>query len=126
MPDMPFYCHIDHQAGLVTADAQGDVSTQDLQNCIADIIAAKAMAYRKLFDVSAARVIDPARVGEAAATVRLYAAKEFGPVGPVAVVIAPGVDSPVARLFVSNAPANRPVRFFEDAAGARAWLDSLI
>ena len=123
---MPILLHIDYQLQLITATADGEVSSQDLQHVIADIIAARAMQYRKLFDVTAARVSDASRIGEVAATVRLYAAKAFGDVGPVAVVIAPNVESPVARSFVALALAERPLRFFEDRAAALDWLNGLL
>ena len=123
---MSFSLSIDHQPRLVAARAIGEVTIQYLQNLLAEIISAQAMPYRKLFDVSAARVVDVAKLEEAAATVRLYAAKGFGPVGPVAVVVASGVESPAARLFVASAPAERPVMFFEDVTAAQSWLETLV
>src|SRR4051812_32018745 len=123
---MPISFDIDHRELLVTARAEGDVTSQELQNVLGEIIAAQAMPYRKLFDVSGGRMPNTARMDEVAATVRLYASMRLGPLGPVAVVIAPGKEFPVAKSFVLNAPADRPVHFFEDAAEARRWLDNVV
>jgi hypothetical protein len=122
---MPIRSNIDHKNRIIIATAEEAVTSQELQDLIADIISAGAMPYRKIFDISKARLADPMRASEVAATIRLYDKNKLGPVGPVAIVVDPKSDFSHAKNFVEEAVADRPVQFFQAIGRAQEWLDSL-
>jgi hypothetical protein len=121
---MPLSWTISHQDKLVHAIATGVFSTAEIQSYLGSVIAEQAMPYAKLFDMSeATSLVDVARLGEVADTVRLYDKMKLGPIGPLAIVIS---DLPsqrtYAELFLRSATAKRPVQVFDTIGKARTWL----
>jgi hypothetical protein len=120
---MPIRFEIDRPNQCVSATADGLVGSDELQAFLGDVIAAEAMTYSKLFDVSNARLRDSAKLAEVAVTVRLYE-EVIEKCGPVAIVIREGMDVASTKRFVAVAAANHRVRFFTDQRAAADWLNT--
>jgi hypothetical protein len=118
---MPVRFEIDALNRRVWATAEGLVSSAELQSFLGDVIAAQAMSYCKLFDISQGQLEDPANLMEVAATVRLYE-QMIGKSGPMAVVDRKGMKPVYMDKFVADADADRRTRFFTDRHAALGWL----
>jgi hypothetical protein len=120
---MPIRFEINRLHRCVSAIADGWVKSDEVQAFLGDVIAAEAMPFCKLFDISNARLEDPAKIVEVAATVRLYE-KMIGKSGPMAIVMRKGMSVTNTEAFVSAAAAVHRVRFFTDPHSARDWLSA--
>jgi hypothetical protein len=121
---MPLHWTIDDPNRLITAVAQGDVTSQDVDTYLKAMADSGAMTYRKLFDGSKGETSmgpdDMLALG-----VRFRAFYAQGPVGPLAVVVPDGNADLVARVLGILATADRPMRVFRTVAPARRWIESL-
>lgn len=123
---MPLHWTVSREEELVHAIATGEVTTDELQAYLGAIIAAQAMPYGKIFDITQATSLAGARpLSEVADTVRLYDKMKLGTVGPLAIVASTEDGIVHAEAFIRAASAERPVRLFADAAQAHAWITSL-
>jgi len=123
---MPLHWTVSHEEELVHAIATGELNTDDLQAYLGAIIAAQAMPYGKIFDMSKATSLAGAsRLSEVADTVRLYAKMKLGTIGPLAIVAVTDDGIANAQAFIRGASAERPVRLFADGEQARAWIIGL-
>ncbi|HYD05349.1 MAG TPA: hypothetical protein VEC60_06470 [Reyranella sp.] len=123
---MPLHWQIDHSNRRVTAVLRGTTSEQDLYDFLGEVIAAGAMPYAKLLDVSAAvRSMATSRIGPIATTTRLYSRMGLGSVGPLAIVVANAAGRKTAEDYVLLSDAARLVRIFGQTHEAEAWLQSL-
>src|SRR5204862_4183984 len=78
-PLMPLHWTVSHEQELVHAIATGELNTDDLQAYLGAVIAAQAMPYGKIFDMSKATSLAGAsRLSEVADTVRLYGKMKLG------------------------------------------------
>ncbi|UYN94806.1 MAG: hypothetical protein KIT25_22735 [Enhydrobacter sp.] len=120
---MPLSWTISHPDRLISVTAKGFVSLQELEAYYDAVVVANALSYGRLFDVT--------EVGPEAATEQDYlmfgarmqayaSVMEFGPIAFV--VTKPAVHDLVMRCL-NLAPAPRPVRLFDSAEKAQAWLD---
>jgi hypothetical protein len=121
---MPLHWTIDATNRLVTAVAQGDVTSQDVDAYLTAMADSGAMTYRKLFDGSEGETAmgpdDMLALG-----VRFRDFHAQGPVGPLAVVVPDSKADLVARVLGILATADRPMRVFRTVAPARRWIESL-
>jgi hypothetical protein len=124
---VPLDCKISHDEQIVHAVAIGEVSADEIQAFLGSVIAAHAMPYAKLFDISQGTALaNSGRLSEVGDTARLYDKMKLGPMGALAIV----ADTALQRVshaeaFVVAASARRPVRLFQTAEEAWAWLAAL-
>jgi hypothetical protein len=115
---------IDSAARLVTAVADGNVTSGDIEALLDEMASGGVMTYRKLFDGSqGATEMGPDDLLVLGVRFRQFHA--LGPVGPLAVVVPDDKAALVARVLGMLAVADRPMRVFRAFAPARRWLDSL-
>jgi len=123
---MPLNWTIDHDQHLVTARAEGMLSSEDIKTYLESVAAEGGMPYPKLFDISEAdaalTVADLQALGR---SIRQYAIDGYCPLGPLAIVVGQGQSHFQAAFFADASPTNRPLRIFRDARQAREWLIGL-
>ena len=123
---MPLNWTIEPDLRLVTARAEGALSTEDIKAYLESVAAEGGMPYAKLFDISEAdaalTVADLQALGR---SIRQYAIDGYGPLGPLAIVVGQGQAHFQAAFFADASPTNRPLRIFRDARQAREWLVGL-
>jgi len=119
---MPLYWVIDSRERLMTVVAEGGVSTEDANAYLDAMVGARAGGYRRLFDGSEGEPLmdDDDIMGLAA---RMRGIQQDGQPGPLAVVMPRTRHAQFARMLGILAVPDRPIRFFSDAAAARAWLE---
>lgn len=120
---MPLRWTFDDSRRLVTCIADGDVTRVEFEHFLAEMVAADALGWRKLFDGTDGET----RMGAddllaIAVAIRSHHTK---PVGPLAVVVSPDKIPPIARVLGALAAAKRPMRVFHEVAPAREWLRTL-
>jgi hypothetical protein len=116
---------ISHSEKLVIAVAEGELQHADVDKYLLALIAEGAMPYRKLFDLTFAPLSMGAAELRALGTRVAEHARAGGAIGPLAIVVGSDLALDMARIFETQARADRPLRIFGDVVRARAWLDSL-
>jgi hypothetical protein len=119
---MPLHWTIDSREQLVTAVADGGVRKEEMDAYLDAIAGAGAGNYRKLFDGNRGEPL----MGEddiMGLAVRMRGMQQVGLAGPLAIVMPREKYDTFARMLGILAVPQRPMRFFTDAAAARAWLD---
>lgn len=118
---MPLHWTVQSQLKLVTAVADGEVSSADFDNFFKMIKGTNVGSWRQLYDARAAR---PALTFEDVHTlgVRIRAADAAQTVGPLAFVMPDPGWPQLGRLLGFLAAAKRPMRLFQDIQPARKWL----
>ena len=123
---MPLNWTIDHDQRLVTARAEGMISSEDIKAYLQSVATEGGMPYPKLFDISEAdsalTVADLQALGR---SIRQYAVDGYGPLGPLAIIVGQEQSHFQAAFFADASPTNRPLRIFRDARQAREWLVGL-
>jgi hypothetical protein len=120
---MPVQWTISSPHQLVIAVARDELRLQDVENYLDGVAVADALAYRKIFDTTHARMmLSDADVMALGARIRAY--MKIGPLGPLAIVAVTDRAYQQARLFEALAEGNRPIRIFRELHLAREWLDS--
>jgi hypothetical protein len=119
---MALYWVIDSRERLMTAVAEGGVSTEEANAYLDAMAGAQAGRYRRLFDGSHGEpLMDEQDIMGLA--VRMRSMQELGQAGPLAIVMPRDKHEQFARMLGILAIPDRPMRFFSDAEAARAWLD---
>ena len=120
---MPITWTIDHEARLLTAVAEGDVTLGDLEQYLDAVVVAGSMPYRKLFDGTRGdSAITDEEMMALGARIRAYHA--MGTMGALAIVAVSEHTHGLARLFGALAAADRPIKIFRDLKAARRWIDA--
>jgi hypothetical protein len=119
---MALYWVIDSRERLMTAVAEGGVSSEEANAYLDAMAGARAGSYRRLFDGSHGEPLmdDEDIMGLA---VRMRGMQELGQAGPLAIVMPRDKHKQFARMLGILAVPDRPMRFFSDPDAARAWLD---
>ena len=117
---MPLRWTIDHDERLVTAVAEGNLATGDVEQYLASVVAEAAMTYRKIFDVSSPGVSLAIQEMQALGRSMRRFAKD-GAMGPLALVVG-GHSHLQAALFADGAGVHRPVQIFKTRVQAEQWL----
>jgi len=121
---MPLDWKISRADAMVEAVGSGQVSLQDIELYLDDVMVSGALPYRKLFDVAQASSSltddDMMMLGA-----RMSAYAGLGPIGPLAIVAPSTGLRQQAHLFAALAPADRPLKIFKTADAARKWLETL-
>lgn len=121
---MPVQWTVSHATRLVIAVAKENLHRRDIEDYLDEVARAKALPYRKIFDMTNAtpRLSDDDMMA-LGARIRAYLA--LGKLGPLAIVASTDNSHRQARLFVALADAERPIKIFRELHLARQWLDSL-
>lgn len=121
---MPIYWTIDSRQEFVVATAEGDITRMDAEEYLDVVDGSGALAYRKLYDGRAGKlVMNHEELMAIAARFRSY---HHRPVGPLAIVLLHDQAEPVVRLLGVLASADRPLKLFTSPAPARRWIESLV
>ena len=119
---MPVHWTISHTNRLVVAVAKEDVTVADIEQYFAAMTAEGAMAYRKIFEMTATpTALSDENMRVLGQRIMLYA--QHGQVGPVAIVAGSEESFAQAQVFAQAATAGRPLRIFREMHAARRWLD---
>ncbi len=121
---MPVTWSISHNDRLVLASAEGDISPGNFDEYMSALVAAGAMPYRKLFDVTYATPGSIRLAQLKAFGSKVVAFAKLGAVGPLAIVVGSELEHELAELF-ARADAGRALAIFSDRTKAREWLDGL-
>ena len=120
---MPITWTISEADRLVTAQARGSVTLQDIEALLDDVVVKDALGYRKLFDGrESVGKYDDRDVLLLGARISAYASLNL--TGAAAIVVSTQTQYDSAMRFANVAKARRPVRVFYSPEEARAWLDS--
>jgi hypothetical protein len=121
---MPLHWTIDSRQQLVVVTAEGDVTRFDAEEYLDVIEGGGALAYRKLFDGRAGKlVMNHDEMMGIAAKFRSY---HHRTVGALAIVLLHDQAEPVARVLGILASADRPLKLFTSVAPAQRWIDTLV
>ncbi len=102
--------------------AEGLVARQEVDRMLDDMVAERALGYRKLFDGTLGdTAMGPSEILELG--VRMRSLHRLGTMGPLAVVVPVDKWGLVSRVLGMLAAAKRPMRVFQNAGKARRWLD---
>ena len=119
---MPVHWTVSHPNRLVVAIAKDEVTPADIERYFAGITADGAMAYRKIFEITATPMaLSEQNLRALGQRVMLYA--QHGQVGPLALVASSDESYAQAQAFAEAAKARRPLRIFRELHTARRWLD---
>ena len=118
---MPLHWDIDHTHQLMVVVAEGMVTRQEVDRMLDDMIAERALGYRRLFDgTQGDTAMGPSEILDLG--VRMRTLQQHGKMGPLAVVVPADKWEMVARVLGMLAAAKRPMRVFQTVAKARRWL----
>jgi hypothetical protein len=119
---MPIHWTINHSDRLVVAICQDEVTRMDIEDYLDKVVVADALPYAKIFDTTdGALVLSDEDMMTLGARIRAYAG--ISHIGPLALVAASPENVDRARLFVTLADANRPVRIFSKLSAASRWAN---
>lgn len=120
---MPVYITVYHLDKMIIGKTEGDVTLADIEGYLEDIVRARAVSYRKIFDASSGTsVLTPDDVEALRAKLAEFTRKRDN-VGPFAVVTGGNRDGRMANICQTASGANRPMRVFADIHSARQWLE---
>jgi hypothetical protein len=113
-----------HDEKLVLMTVNPTTRRGDYMKMLAEITAAKAVGYRKIFD---SRYTPP---DYKVSDFRSYAQTigDWGKTekpGPTAMIVSSEVVREFAELYRDHVQLDRPLRIFTDMESARAWLDEV-
>ena len=118
---MPLHWDIDHTNKFMVVVAEGMVTRQEVDRMLDDMIAERALGYRRLFDgTQGDTTMGPSEMLDLG--VRMRTLHQHGKMGPLAVVVPVEKWEMVARVLGMLAAAKRPMRVFQTVAKARRWL----
>jgi hypothetical protein len=105
---MPLNWTINHDQHLVTARAEGMLSSEDIKTYLQSVAAEGGMPYPKLFDNSEAdATLTVADLQALSRSIRQYAVDGYGPLGALAIVVGQGQAHFQAAFCASFATCGR-------------------
>jgi hypothetical protein len=120
---MPIYVTVYHLDKMIIGKTEGDVTLADIEGYLEDIVKARAVPYRKIFDAtSGTSVLTPEDVEALRAKLAEFTQKRDN-VGPFAVVTGGNREGRMANICQTASTADRPMRVFADIHSARRWLE---
>ncbi|MBV8391886.1 MAG: hypothetical protein JOY81_01765 [Alphaproteobacteria bacterium] len=118
---MPIQLEIIPLDRLIVGVGRGQVTLQEYQDFLVQVMQSKVMHYRKLIDITLAERAELNREQVLAIEGRLASFADKFPRGALAIVIEPSrVDN--AQLFKALAAKDRPVEIFTNVHAAKKWL----
>jgi hypothetical protein len=123
---MPIYVTVYHLDKMIIGKTEGDVTLADIEGYLEDIVKARAVPYRKIFDATGGTsVLTPDDTEALQAKLKAFTAQR-GKVGPFAVVTGGDRDGHLANICRTASTADRPMRVFADIHSARRWLEEML
>jgi hypothetical protein len=123
---MPIYVTVYHLDKTIIGKTEGEVTLGDIEGYLDDIVKAKAVGYRKIFDAtSGTSVLSPQDVETLRATLADFTQRRRD-VGPFAVITGGNREGRLANICQTATTADRPMRVFADIHSARRWLDEMM
>ena len=120
---MPIYVTVYHLDKMIVGKTEGDVTLADIEGYLDDVVKARAVPYRKIFDASSGTsVLSPEDVVTLRNKLAEFTQKRDN-VGPFAVVTGGNRQGRMADICQTITTANRPMRVFADIQAARQWLE---
>jgi hypothetical protein len=120
---MPIYVTVYHLDKMVVGKTEGDVTLADIEDYLDDVVKARAVPYRKIFDASSGTsVLSPEDVVTLRNKLAEFTQKRDN-VGPFAVVTGGNRQGRMADICQTITTANRPMRVFADIQATRQWLE---
>ena len=120
---MPIYVTVYHLDKMIIGKTEGDVTLADIEGYLDDVVKARAVPYRKIFDASSGTsVLSPEDVVTLRNKLAEFTQKRDN-VGPFAVVTGGNRQGRMADICQTITTANRPMRIFADIQAARQWLE---
>lgn len=116
---MPLNWTIEPDLRLVTARAEGALSTKDIKTYLESVAAEGRHALCQPVRHLRGRCRPDDGRPPGARSIRQYAIDGYG---PLAIVVGQGQAHFQAAFFADASPTNRPLRIFRDARQAREWL----
>jgi hypothetical protein len=121
---MPVQWTVSRATHLVIAVAKGELRRQDIETYLDEVVAADALSYRKIFDMTQATpTLSEDDLMALGARIRAYIL--LGKIGPLAIVATTDRSYQQARMFAALAEADRPIKICRELHLARQWLDGL-
>lgn len=121
---MPLHWKIDSRTRLLIAVADGAVGLRDVERLLDVVAGSNALGYRKLFDARLGKTqMSPTELLAIGVRLRALHATATA-LGPLAFVVRDQSYGRVAPVLGILAVPKRPMRVFNAAEKARAWLDS--
>jgi hypothetical protein len=120
---MPIHLEIFHPDRIAVGIARGNISLEEYQNFLMEIVKAGILHYRKIIDTTSATSSAIGKEQLLALEARLSASTqaEKRHRGPVAIVADPARGD-IARVFKEMASKDRPIEVFRSIHDARRWL----
>jgi hypothetical protein len=123
---MPIYVTVYHLDKTIIGKTEGEVTLADIEGYLDDIVRAKAVKYRKIFDAtSGTSVLSPQDVETLRATLADFTQNRRD-VGPFAVITGGNREGRLANICQTATTADRPMRVFSDIHSARRWLNEMM
>jgi hypothetical protein len=120
---MPIYVTVYHLDKMIIGKTEGEVTLADIESYLDDVVKARAVPYRKIFDASSGTsVLTPEDVVTLRNKLAEFTQKRDN-VGPFAVVTGGNRQGRMANICQTITIANRPMRVFADIHSARQWLE---
>jgi hypothetical protein len=120
---MPIYVTVYHLDKMIIGKTEGEVTLADIESYLDDVVKARAVPYRKIFDASSGTsVLTPEDVVTLRSKLAEFTQKRDN-VGPFAVVTGGNRQGRMANICQTITTANRPMRVFADIHSARQWLE---
>ena len=119
---MPIYVTVYHLDRTIIGKTEGDVTLADIEGYLDDVVKAKGVSYRKIFDAtSGTSRLTPDDVEILRAKLAEFTRTQN--FGPFAVVTGGNREGRMANICQAASSADRPMRVFNDIHSARLWLD---
>lgn len=119
---MPIRLSVHHLDRIVVAVASGQVTLQDLEKFLHEMVEANVLSYRKIVDVAGSTpAVTPQELASHGALLRQVRRRLGTRPAPLAIV-AHGADADLARLFTELTADERPAQVFRSIHDARGWL----
>ncbi len=115
---------ISHEDKLVTVSIGSMLTFEDVQSCFTEITLARAIPYRKLFDLTQAPLLLGV-AGIRGITQRVSKVPEGVRRGPAAFVVTSELAREMVATFDHQMGVDRPLAMFRTREEAREWLLSL-
>lgn len=119
---MPLHWDISHGKQLMVVVTDGLVAREEVDRMLDEMVAERALGYRKLFDGTHGDTDMPPS-DLLALGVRMRALHRHGTMGPLAVIVPVDKWGIIARVLGILAAAKRPMRTFKNARSAHRWLE---
>lgn len=121
---MPLHLEVFHPDRIAVGVVRGEITLEEYQKFLMEVVAAGLLHYRKLIDVTAAASSTVGRDELLAVEARLAAAAQAANQsrGPLAIVTDRARRSELALVFQEMSSKDRPVGVFRTVREARQWL----